>query len=121
MNVTKTVFKAYTDLKDKIDRNKPRARSLTLDKIIKDTDPYVPYKTGELARSTTKSADNTAVLYTAPHASFAFDPNTPSGVPKQYNKTVHEKAQGNPLEAARKDHETEWAEFYREELLKGVE
>lgn len=121
MDITSIVLSKYSDYKDKIISNIEKAKSKSLDKIIKDTEPYVPYKTGSLSNSVVKNVATSTISYTAPHASFAFEPIAPSGKPKEYNQSVHTKAQGYPIQAAYNEHSQEWAEFFAKELLEGVE
>lgn len=123
-SVVSIVLSYYRGLKTKIRKNKVRAKRSTLDKIYKDTEPYIPYKTGALDRTGRISYSNSTITWgdvTAPYASFAFDPVAPSGKPKVYNRSKHLKAQGNPFQASKEANEVAWAEFYAKELLKDVE
>lgn len=106
-----------------IKKNIIPAQKKTLEKIIKDTDEYVPYKTGELASNVKSSVKSNVgeIKYLAPYVSYAFEPIAPSGVPKQYTKTVHTKAQGHPLDKSAEEHESEWLEYFKEALLHGIE
>lgn len=110
----------YKGKKQQILDNLPRAKAVTLRKIVGDVDPFVPYKTGKLSESVEINDTASSFTYTAEYASFAFDPDSPSGTPKNYNHSVHVKATGNPVEAAQQVHDEEWGEFFKEELLKGV-
>ena len=106
-----------------IKKNIKPAQLKTLEKIIKDTDEYVPYKTGELANNVEASVESDVgkINYLVPYASYAFYPIAPSGVPKQYTKTVHTKAQGYPLDKSAEEHEEEWLKYFKEVLLNGIE
>ena len=124
-SVVSTVLSYYRGLKTRIRKNKTRAKRATLDKIYKDTEPYVPYKTGALNSTGRINYPKSTITWgsdeKAPYASYAFEPIAPSGKPKTYNRSVHPKAQGNPFQAAQADNETAWAEYYAKELLRDVE
>lgn len=107
-------------ISSRIERNLPEAKRKTLERIAKDTDEFIPYKTGRLSKSVEIKPADSSILYSSEYASFAFNPVAPSGVPKQYTKTVHQNAQGYPLQASYSVHDAEWAEYFREELMKGV-
>ncbi len=109
------------DIKKKVASNLDGARRKTIERIVKDTDEFVPYKTGSLASNVSISPESNSFTYEEDYASFAFEPIAPSGLPKQYTKTVHTKAQGYPFEKSVSEHDVEWVELFREELMKDVE
>jgi len=110
-----------SDITRKVKANETKAKQKVLEQIVKDTDEFVPYKTGTLAKNVTVSPEKSSITYEEEYASFAFDPIAPSGVPKQYTKDTHPNAQGYPFEAAADQHGMEWARLFREELMNGIE
>ncbi len=109
------------DITQKVKANEERAKQKVLEQIVKDTDEFVPYKTGSLAKNVTVNPEKSSITYEEEYASFAFDPIAPSGVPKQYTKDVHPNAQGYPFEVSADKHGMEWAQLFREELMNGIE
>lgn len=96
------------------------AKSSVLSQMIEDTDRYVPYDTGELAKSVSKSPNLDGFDYSVPYASFAFDPIAPSGKPKIYNTTSHYDAQGNPWEPAFEENKDKYEDLFVDKLLEGI-
>lgn len=113
---------SYDNIIDKLEksvnRNMESARKAVMTQIAKDTDEYIPYKTGRLSKNI--ELTESTLAYTEDYASYAFNPISPSGVPKQYSKKVHEKAQGYPLQKSYNENDEKWAELFRKELLKDV-
>lgn len=93
------------------------AKERTLQRMIDDTDEYVPYSTGKTSKSVTKLPNNSGFKYTTTYAEFAFDPVAPSGNKKVYNTSVHSKAQGYPIEASRNANMNKWRAYYVKELV----
>lgn len=108
------------NLVKKVNSNLESAKKATLERIVKDTEPYVPYKTGNLNDNVTVNTSASSFTYEAEYASYAFDPISPSGKPKQYTKEVHPQAQGYPFEKAVNEHDVDWVETFREELMRDV-
>ena len=106
------------DINAKIEANKPKAYSHLVDTVIKDTDQFVPYKNGSLSKNTVKTP--TGYSYNTNYASYAFNPIAPSGVPKNYTKTVHIQAQGNPVDVSEREYAKKWEEQYVNDLLQGL-
>lgn len=121
MRIKAVLINRYKDIKGKILDNEETAKSKTLDKIIKDTEPYVPCNTGYLSDSVAKDVPSSSIAYHAPYASYAFEPIAPSGKPKEYDTSKHPQAQGYPIQAAYGEHGDEWNKLFLEELLRGVE
>ena len=117
-----TIHRVFQDVIKDLDKSLKkgirRAKRVTIRKMISDTDPYVPYDTGELSASARPFRNNSGIAYESPHASYAFDAIAPSGRPKVYNTSVHEKATAAPFEVAFDEHIKEWVETFKEELLK---
>lgn len=109
------------DIRRKVNQNLDSAKKKVIEQVIKDTDPYVPYKTGALSSNISSNPSEGKFTYEEEYTSFAFNPIAPSGVPKQYTKTVHTEAQGFPFEKAVQEHDIEWVELFREEVMKDVE
>lgn len=100
--------------------NLESAKKATLERMVKDTEPYVPYKTGNLNANVSINTTASSITYEAEYATYAFNPATSSGKPKQYTKETHPQAQGFPFEKAVMEHEDDWVETFREELMKDV-
>ena len=96
------------------------AKSAVLSKMIEDTDRYVPYDTGALSKSVSKSPNLDGFDYSVPYASFAFNPVAPSGKPKCYNTDTHYNAQGNPWEAAFDENSEKYEDLFVNKLLEGM-
>lgn len=96
------------------------ARSVVLDRMISDTDPFVPYDTGETAESVTPLPKLDGFKYNTPYSSYAFDPITKGGKKKVYSKRYHPKAQGHPFKASSFKYSGEWSKLYAKELFKYV-
>jgi hypothetical protein len=109
------------DIDEKIKANLDKAKKATLERIVKDTDEYVPYKSGDLSSNVSINPSNSSFTYEEDYASYAFNPISPKGVPKQYTHTVHKNAQGHPFEKSASEHEVEWIEVFRKELMNDVE
>ena len=109
------------DIDEKIKANLDKAKKVTLERIVKDTDEFVPYKSGNLASNVTTNHSASSFTYEEDYASYAFNPISPKGVPKQYTHTVHKNAQGYPFGKSASEHEVEWIELFRKELMQNVE
>lgn len=102
-----------------IDKNKEQAYRNLVNNIKNDTDPYVPYKHGNLAKNVQDTPKG--YMYTEDYASYAFNPTAPSGKPKNYTKDVHIQAQGNPVDVSEREFAKKWADQYAKDLLQGLE
>lgn len=102
-----------------IDKNKEQAYRNLVNNIKNDTDPYVPYKHGNLAKNVQDTPKG--YMYAEDYASYAFNPTTPSGKPKNYTKDVHIQAQGNPVDVSERELAKKWADQYAKDLLQGLE
>lgn len=109
------------DIDNKIKANLDKAKKATLERIVKDTDEFVPYKSGNLASNVSINPSNSTITYEEDYASYAFNPVSPKGVPKQYTHTVHKNAQDYPFEKSASEHDVEYAEVFRKELMQNVE
>lgn len=107
-----------SEVEQAMERNRETAFHNLVETIERETDKLVPYRTGNLASSVAETP--TGFKYSANYASFAFDPTSKSGKPKNYIKSVHPFAQGNPVEKSYNDNSKAWAEQYARDLLKGV-
>ena len=113
----KGIERVRRDLEPKIFRNRAkRASDIAVSRLIevgiKDTDPYVPYDTGKTSGSVKRLPNSEGWEYTTDYAKFAFDPIAPSGKKKVYKTDVHEKAQGNPIQASFRDNKEKWLMQY---------
>lgn len=104
-------------LDTQINRRQYAANKAVLEEIAKDADPYIPYDSGGLARSVYTDAYNGILGYSAYYAGFAFEPNTPMGTPKVYNKEVHTEARGFPVEYTLGKNERKYMDLWVKEVL----
>jgi hypothetical protein len=106
-------------LKKKFEDASKKAQSEVLKQMVKDTEDYIPYKTGKLNSSVNVDESNATINYTAPYAAFAFNPLY-KGKEKVYNRTVHSKAQGNPYQASNIENGQKWALLYAKKLAEEI-
>lgn len=118
INISVYLNKFVDDELNSIMEKKVRAQREVMKRVLGDTDEYVPYDTGYLSKTATILPSNDGVLYPAEYASYAFNPTSNSGRPKEYKTSTHSKATGNPFEASYDDNGDAWAELFAEELLK---
>lgn len=87
--------------------------------VLNDTNIYVPYKTGALTQSGAVVVTENGVQlgYEEPYAVYAFTPNAPSGKAKNYTKTAHPEARGEPIEYSFSVNSDKWAEYVAKEVL----
>lgn len=102
-----------------IDQRMEHAKQAVFEQMQKDTEPYVPYKTGNLNQSAYIEPSNNIIGWRADYASFAFNPIAPSGAYKNYTKTVHEEARGFPFGYAYGEKVKEWGDLFVKEVLSG--
>ena len=101
-----------------IAKNKEQAYRNLVSNIKKDTNKFVPYKNGNLAKNVQDTPKG--YMYSEDYASYAFNPVSSSGVAKHYTKDVHMQAQGNPVDASEREFAKEWADQYAKDLLEGL-
>lgn len=118
VGITSLVNNATEEFKKRIDDNMESAKSNTLDLMLKDIDPFVAYKSGDLSNSASKLPNNSGIQFSKEYASFAFSPSTKTGIPKQYTKSKRPNAVSEPIDVAMLKYDERWAKFFREELLK---
>lgn len=107
-------------LKDNIDKRIYKATEALTPIIAEDLHPYVPYDTGNLDSSLESIPKLHWIQFNAEYAGYALNPIAPSGVPKEYNKKVHPKASGTPVEDAYAEIGSKWLKIFEEELKKDV-
>lgn len=107
------------DLINKFKKAIPAAKNAVLHKMIEDTEPYIPYKTGALTANGGVDLENDQIVYDLPYAKFAFNPKY-KGKQKVYNTTHHPLAQGNPYKASSQEFKEEWANLFKEKLVEGI-
>ena len=107
------------DIQKTIDKNKEQAYRNLVNNIKKDTDQFVPYKHGNLAKNVQDTPKG--YMYAESYANYAFNPIAQSGMSKNYTKDVHMHAQGNPVDASEREYAKKWADQYAKDLLKGLE
>lgn len=118
-----------------LDRRVEKANAWLIEEIIKDTDPFVPARTGVLAMNVQRHGHT--IVYASPYTRFQYygkvmiDPATgsafaPKGVRKvlterdlKYSKAMHKHAQPHWFEASRAVNEEHWREGVRKILSDG--
>lgn len=118
LNISKQLADIEQETLNKILSRLPEAKQKILKQILKDSEQYIPYKTGKLANSAKPVFEPDGIAFTAPYASFALDGVAPSGKPKVYSKSHNTKATSDPIGAAFEVNEDEWIEELVKELLK---
>lgn len=76
----------------------------TLHVVLKDTEPYVPYNTGELSDSEVIDEDSLSIVWDAEHAEYVYD------MPKStdFNRTTHDKATSKWVDEALASYKNKW-------------
>lgn len=115
-----------------LDGRVEKANAWLVEEIIKDTDPFVPARTGVLAMNVQRHGHT--IVYASPYARFQYygkvmiDPATgstfaPKGVRKvlterdlKYSKGMHKNARSHWFEASKALNETRWMEGVRKIL-----
>lgn len=106
----------FTNLiKTKVSNAHSEAMSQVMTQVQSDVDQYVPYDTGNLARSS--KIRGTTISFASPYADYAFYGYTSSNKPKRYKVDVHPKATANPIGVAKANHRTAWAALYVKRLV----
>lgn len=106
------------EIQKTIDKNKEQAYRNLVNNIKKDTEQFVPYKTGNLAKNVQDTPKG--YMYAENYASYALNPIAPSGKPKNYTKNVHMQAQGNTVDVSEREFAKKWADQYAKDLLQGL-
>ena len=119
----------------KILANCTKAENEVAQAVKKDTEPFLPYREGELTDRTTVKKN--LVIYPGPYARFLYygklmvDPETGSawarkGVKKVltdknlvFSKAVHQQAQSHWFEASKAQNEEKWEKLAREVITRG--
>lgn len=116
-DISKIGYQIVSDLKSTVNSNKSKAYNNLLDDIIRDTDEYVPYKSGALSKSVTKLPDG--IEYRKPYASYIFNGVSKSGKPLKYTTSTHNKATSHPLQKALNENIEKYTRKYAKDLLGG--
>lgn len=103
---------------EKMRAKKLQATQKVLEQVREDAIPYLPYLSGHLQNSANINAGSATLSYDAYYAQYAFDPETPYGTPKKYNKSVHADAMGYPVEYAINRAGNKYIDIYMNEVLK---
>ena len=115
-----------------LDGRVEKANAWLVEEIIKDTDPFVPARTGVLAMNVQRHGHT--IVYASPYARFQYygkvmitgSTFAPKGVRKvlterdlKYSKAMHKHAQSHWFEASRAVNEKHWREGVRKILSDG--
>lgn len=107
---------AFSGVPEAIAYAKPLANVMLLNRILDDTLPLVPWRTGALAETGTILYSQNSIRFTSEYAPYAFEPIAPSGKRKEYYTMINSDAGGMPLERASDLYKREWADFYVEKV-----
>lgn len=82
----------------------------TLEKMLQDIEPYVPYKTGELNDSAIIDESSMDIVWDADYAEYVYD------LPKDsnFNKEVHPLATSDWVNEAMQSYESKWVEDFKQ-------
>lgn len=108
---------SVSGLETQIERKQYQANKKVLEEIQKDVEPYLPYASGYLQSSAYVDAMAGTLSYGAYYAEYAFEPNTPMGTPKNYDKRVHSEARGFPVEYAVQQNMDKYRDMWLKEVL----
>lgn len=95
---------------DRLNTSMESASLSTLDNMVEDIRPYVPYNTGELDSSVVVDESSMCIVWDADYAQYAYD------LPKDSNfkRDVHPDATSDWVNEARQSYEDKWIEDFRE-------
>lgn len=97
-----------------------RIEKVLANQVRADTDPFVPFLSGNLAQSA-EIGDNegkTAVIYPIKYAGRQFDGGIKVGKPFNYTKTFHPLATSYWIDNSKEANMPRWENLVKEELLK---
>ena len=101
-----------------------KAQKLLEEQVIRDLEPYIPYKTGKLTRTVQSMSKDGKIYAAVPPYGTKLYPGTYMSVDGQikeynFNRKYHPKAQAQWGDAAKRDHLKEWQNLVRSTLKKG--
>lgn len=117
IDIRSTLLRRYAHMQKKFLDVQEEAQRVVLNRVVHDTDKYVPYFFGELAASVKVNVDASGIAYTAPYASYANNPVAPSGKIKNYYIGVHPLATGNWMEVSTEANSDDWTELFARTLV----
>lgn len=85
------------------------------EKVMEDTMPYVPYRTGKMTNASYITAGNN-IVYKAPYARYVWIGISRSGKPMNYTHTFHPLACARWFEVSKKANMAKW-KAYVESLM----
>lgn len=97
----------------KISEKMKFANAHLLNNIKQDTEPLVPYKTGELSNSVEIDYANNTIRYTADHAGYVYENEGAN-----FNKSVHPQAQAYWLRDSIAINKEKWLKDYESDMKK---
>lgn len=94
---------------DRLNTSVESASLSTLDAMVEDIRPYVPYNTGELDSSVVVDEESMCIVWDADYAQYAYD------LPKDsnFNRDVHPNATSDWVNEARQSYEDKWIEDFK--------
>ena len=95
---------------DRLNTSMESASLSTLDNMVEDIRPYVPYKTGELDSSVVVDESSMCIVWDTDYAGYVY--NLP--IDSNFNRDVHPNATSDWVNEARQSYEDKWIEDFRE-------
>ena len=95
---------------DRLNTSMESASLSTLDNMLEDIRPYVPYNTGELDSSAVIDESSMNIVWDTDYAKYVYD------LPKDsnFNRDVHPNATSDWVNEARQAYEDKWIDDFRE-------
>lgn len=78
----------------------------TLQGVLEDIEPFVPYRTGELSNSAVIDESSLSVVWEAEYADYVYDMQKDSN----FNKSVHPNATSHWVDEGLKAYKNKWVE-----------
>lgn len=101
-------------LKKRISETAEGAAMQTLEGMLKDIDPYVPYDTGELSDSAIIDESSLSIVWGAEYADYVYDmPKT-----NNFNTSVHANATSHWVDEAMNSYREKWIEEFKDNFRK---
>ena len=101
-------------LKQRISETAEDAAMLTLEGMLKDIEPYVPYDTGELSSSAVIDESSLSIVWDTEYADYVYNmPQT-----NKFNTSVHANATSHWVDEAMNFYSETWVEYLRSNFRK---
>ena len=101
-------------LRKRISETAEGAAMITLEGMLKDIDPYVPYDTGELSSSAIIDESSLSIVWDTEYADYVYNmPKT-----NNFNTSVHANATSHWVDEAMNAYREKWVEDLRSNFRK---